>query len=135
MVYSVSEPETLWSTVLDAYVVPIKAENPDIPVIFSDTGTVDSVNAPYQPLDQSGATYVVSDMNGNGVDDGREQQANIFEALLSVNTAYGHPLTKGNGPGLEHDRHQSGHHRVVSNAPRHPDPREAGGSRGAQAIC
>ena len=36
------------------------------------------------------ATFVFSDRNGNGVDDGRETQANVFEAMFRTMNRHRH---------------------------------------------
>lgn len=93
-VYSVPELETAWTSVFQKYLVPIRANNPNTPIIFTDTGANDSVNAPSNPLADGGVAYVFSDVDGNGIDDGMEQQANIFKALFNVNKAF-HYLVRG----------------------------------------
>ena len=84
-VLSVAELETAWNSVFHKYLVPIQARNLGTPIVFIDTGTTDSVNAPCLPLDQTNATYIYTDLNDNGTDDGMEQQANIYHALFNVN--------------------------------------------------
>lgn len=86
-VLPVAQLETAWTSLLQKTLGRVQANNPKIPIVFTSTGTTDSVNAPYQPLDQAGAPYVFSDLNNNGVDDGMEQQANIYQALFNVNTS------------------------------------------------
>jgi hypothetical protein len=93
-VYSVPELETAWASVFQRYFVPIRANNPNTPIIFTDTGASDSVNIPSNPLSDSGAAYVFSDANNNGIDDGMEQQANMFQALFNVNRAFNY-LVRG----------------------------------------
>lgn len=91
-VYSVSELMSGWTYVFNNYLLPLQADNPGIPVIFTDTGSVDTVDAPHMSLSQSSAPYVFSDLNNNGIDDGREQQANMFQAFLNVNKSFNYLL-------------------------------------------
>lgn len=51
---------------------------------------MDVVEAPVEPSDWSreGERFVFSDPDGNGLDDGREQQANIFQALFNTMERY-----------------------------------------------
>lgn len=93
-VYSVPQLETAWTSVFQRYLVPIRANNPNTPIVFTDTGASDSVNAPSNPLSDGGTAYVFSDANNNGTDDGMEQQANMFQALFNVNRAFNY-LVRG----------------------------------------
>ncbi|MBF0501867.1 MAG: hypothetical protein HQM09_17145 [Candidatus Riflebacteria bacterium] len=91
-VYSITEMETAWASVFNKYLLPLQNNNPGIPIIFSDCGCANTVNAPFFPCDQSGQTYVFSDLNGNGVDDGMEQQAIYFQGLLNTNRTFNYLL-------------------------------------------
>jgi hypothetical protein len=93
-VLSVAELEVGWTSIFQKIVVPLQARNPNTPIVFTDTGVSDSVNAPFMLLAQAGAPYVFSDANGNGIDDGMEQQANIYQALFNVNKAFNY-LVRG----------------------------------------
>ena len=74
------------------YIVPLQASNPQLPIMFSDIGMNESVLAPYIPVSQTNEPYVFSDLNANGVDDGREQQANIYQALFNINRGHDYLL-------------------------------------------
>jgi hypothetical protein len=93
-VYSVPELETAWTSVFQRYLVPIRANNPNTPIVFTETAVTDSVNAPDNPLADLDTAYVFSDANANGIDDGMEQQANIYQALFNVNKAFNY-LVRG----------------------------------------
>ncbi len=51
---------------------------------------MDVVAAPFEPANTSdqGKPFVFVDANGNGVDDGRETQANIHQAVFNTIAAY-----------------------------------------------
>ena len=51
---------------------------------------MDVVATPYRPADASeqGKPFVFMDANGNGVDDGRETQANVYQAVLNTMESY-----------------------------------------------
>ena len=59
--------------------------------MFLEYGAVDVVSAPVAPDDSDFSEYVFSDLNGNGLDDGQETQANIYQGLINA---------MGNNPGV-----------------------------------
>ena len=58
--------------------------------VFLEYGAMDVVAAPFSPANTSeqGNPFVFADANGNGVDDGRETQANIYQAVLNTMETY-----------------------------------------------
>lgn len=68
------------------HLIPAAARN-ERPVVFLEYGIVDMVGRPSQPALGPGGTPF-SDRNGNGLDDGQEQQANVIEAMLQTVSAY-----------------------------------------------
>ncbi len=52
---------------------------------------VDVVPAPVAPDVSDFSEYVFTDLNGNGLDDGQETQANIYRGLINA---------MGNNPGI-----------------------------------
>ena len=71
------------------YLVPLSRRNPTRPVVFLEYGAVDLVQAPAAPADGAGSPpFVFTDANGNGLDDGRETQANMYQALLDIMSAH-----------------------------------------------
>ena len=68
--------------IFQEYLRPIRRRNPAKPLLFLEWGVVDSVAAPFEPGDMEFQEFVFSDANGNGVDDGRETQANMYEGLF-----------------------------------------------------
>jgi hypothetical protein len=93
-VHSVAELEVAWRGVFEKILVPLQMTNLSRPMVFTDTGIVDLVGAPADPVTGTGDPYVFTDSNGNGVDDGMEQQAHMFEAFFNVNRYYDH-LVRG----------------------------------------
>ena len=52
--------------------------------MFLEYGAVDVVSAPAAPDRSDFSEYVFSDLNGNGLDDGQETQANIYQGLINA---------------------------------------------------
>ena len=71
------------------YLGPLSRRNPARPIVFLEYGAMDMVQAPGAPDDGGGfPPFVFADGNGNGVDDGRETQANMYQALLDTVSAH-----------------------------------------------
>jgi hypothetical protein len=87
-VYSVTEFQEFWENIFKNYLVPHQSRYPNMPIIFLEWGYADSVQAPFMASSQEGELYVFQDDDTNGIDDGRDQQANNFEAFFSVNARY-----------------------------------------------
>ena len=87
-VMSVSELEASYAQVFRDYLVPLAGRNPGRPVVFAEYGALDVLEAPADPARWGGQEFVFSDANGNGVDDGLETQANIFEAFFNTVDLY-----------------------------------------------
>ena len=67
------------------YLIPAAAMNGGRPIVFLEYGTTDTVEAPANPAGYpENGMIVFSDMNGNGIDDGQDTQANIIEALFET---------------------------------------------------
>jgi hypothetical protein len=64
---------------------PVRAQYPDIPIIFLEYGYSDSIRSPFVSYADEGETKVFMDNDANGLDDGEETQANIFRAFYEVN--------------------------------------------------
>lgn len=72
------------------YLIPLSARNPGRPIVFLEYGAMDMVETPGAPDDPAGyPPFVFTDANGNGLDDGRETQGNMYQAL--VDTMENHP--------------------------------------------
>ena len=74
-----------YDQIFQDYLVPLSGRNPGRPVVFLEYGAMDMVEAPGAPDDPAGyPPYIFADANGNGLDDGRETQANMYQALLDT---------------------------------------------------
>jgi hypothetical protein len=91
-VMSVAQLESLWNSNFQSVLSLVQANNSNIPIIFSSVGFSDAVNIPFQPLDSAGAAYAISDLNNNGIDDGMEQQSNMYQSLFNVNKNNNYPV-------------------------------------------
>ena len=89
-VMSVASLESAYDRIFREYLVPLSNDNPGRPIVFLEYGAMDVVAAPHNPGDTSeqGTPFVFVDANGNGMDDGRETQANIYRAVLNTMEAY-----------------------------------------------
>ena len=88
-VLSVTELQASYERIFQDYLIPLAERNPDRPIVFLEHGFNDAIAAPYDHTALSLQPFVFSDANGNGQDDGRETQANIYQALF--NTMEQHP--------------------------------------------
>jgi len=93
-----SEPDTVsgvsalqarYEEIFRERLVPLAQRNPDRPVVLLEYGAIDEVRSPANPGRAEITPFEFTDGNGNGLDDGRETQANMCEALL--NTLAKHP--------------------------------------------
>lgn len=85
-VASLTTIETAYDRVFREYLSPLASRNPERPVVLLEYGAMDVVAAAARPNDNSlqGTALVYADTNGNGVEDGRETQANIYRALFNT---------------------------------------------------
>ena len=90
-VLSVTDLQASYEQIFQQYLVPLADRNPGRPIIFLEYGALDTIETPEAPDDTSVAYQppVFIDADGNGLDDGRETQANIYQALF--NTMAQHP--------------------------------------------
>ena len=78
-----------WERIFQAYLIPLADRNPGLPVMFLEHGAMDIVEAAADPTAQGPVDrFVFSDEDGNGLDDGRETQANMAGALLDTMNTY-----------------------------------------------
>ena len=89
-VMSVASLEMAYDRIFREYLIPLSNDNPGRPIVFLEYGAMDVVAAPHSPANTSeqGKPFVLMDVNGNGVDDGRETQANIYQAVLNTMETY-----------------------------------------------
>lgn len=85
-VMSVEALQAHYEQIFRDHLVPLAERNPSRPIIFLEYGALDTVETPESPGDASAQNqpFVFMDLNGNGRDDGRETQANIYKALLNT---------------------------------------------------
>ena len=89
MVMSVDRLRQEYERIFQDHLVSLAADNPGRPIMFTEYGAIDTVEGPAEPSGfPETAEFVFSDQNGNGVDDGRETQANIFRALFETMDRY-----------------------------------------------
>ena len=88
-VLSVAELQAGYERVFQDYLLPLVERNPERPLLFLEYGAAGELAAPHMPAPAPVQMFVFTDANGNGLDDGRETQANMFQALF--NTMAQHP--------------------------------------------
>ncbi len=84
-VTSQSSLEQKWEKIFNDYLIPLKTQNPDKPVLFLELGYTDAVGSPFDPNAKGFESKVFEDNNSNGLDDGEETQSNIYSAFFKVN--------------------------------------------------
>ncbi len=87
-VMSVETLQSAWERIFREHLIPLARENPGRPVVFLEHGAPDIVEAPASPGTPNHGPSVFSDTNGNGLDDGQETQANMYQALLNTMNRY-----------------------------------------------
>ena len=89
-VLSVESFQASYRQIFQNQLIPLAHRNPDRPIVFTEYGAMDVVETPERPGDTSAQNrrFVFIDSNGNGLDDGRETQANIYEALINTMAQY-----------------------------------------------
>ena len=90
-VLSVEIFQASYSQIFQNQLIPLTDRNPGRPILFTEYGVIDVVESPQSPGDSSiaeGRRFVFTDLNGNGLDDGRETQANIYQALINTMVQY-----------------------------------------------
>ena len=84
-VMSVEQAQAQYEQIFNEHLVPLAARNPGRPIVFLEYGALDQVETPAAPEDPAEfPRFVFQDANGNGVDDGRETQANVHAGLLGA---------------------------------------------------
>ena len=85
-VLSVSELQGSYESVFNDLLRPLAAWNPGRAIVFTEYGSMDVVEAPVDPSsgERHGELKTLVDRNRNGLDDGEEAQANIFEAFFNA---------------------------------------------------
>ena len=95
-VLSVGRFQASYEQIFQDYLIPVAEHNPERPILFLEYSILDTLEASTDPGVFEGVfeagfgdPFVFSDADGNGLDDGREIQANVFQALF--NTIAQHP--------------------------------------------
>ncbi len=89
-VLSVPELQASYEAIFQGYLVPLANRNPGRAIVFTEYGSMDVVEAPADPSsgERHSEIKTLVDRNRNGLDDGEEAQANIFEAFFQTSTRY-----------------------------------------------
>jgi glycosyl hydrolase family 113/type IX secretion system substrate protein len=90
-VISVDSLDQIWNRIFTEYLIPLKNDNPTLPILFLEFGYVNAIESPYHPDYNVFQPWVFEDNNGNGLDDGEETQSNIYQAFFN---------TKDQNPGI-----------------------------------
>jgi len=73
-----------WQRIFDAYLRPLRWRYPDKPILFMELGGVDHPDAYFNHAAGRGSAKMLFDANMNGLDDGEEVQANIYQAFFDT---------------------------------------------------
>ena len=87
-VASVSSLQARYEKIIREHFVPLAERNPGRPIMLLEHGASDEVGSPANPARTETSPFVFFDGNGNGLDDGRETQANMYQALLNAMAKY-----------------------------------------------
>lgn len=87
-VLSIEELQERYEEIFQKYLIPLAQANSRRPVVFLEYGATDNVGTPANPAASPLTSFEFSDKNGNGVDDGQEVQANVYQALLNTMAKY-----------------------------------------------
>jgi hypothetical protein len=108
---SVADLQSSWHSIFQTQLRPLQARNPGKPILFLEFGYTDTVHAPADPTADEYQPFAFMDSNGNGIDDGFEQQANVFDAFYRENAANSNLV----GGTFIHDAGINGLHFVTNN--------------------
>ena len=89
-VLSVPELQASYESIFQKYLAPLAGRNPGRAIVFTEYGSMDVVEAPADPSsgERHSELKILIDRNRNGLDDGEETQANIFEAFFETSARY-----------------------------------------------
>ena len=87
-VMSIDQLKNSWTRIFNDYLTPLQHNNPGKPVYFLEFGYVDATGSPAMPSIREFETKIIEDANLNGLDDGEETQANIYQAFFEVNRSF-----------------------------------------------
>ena len=83
-VISVADVEARYREIIDVHLKPLAERNPTRPILFLEFAAQDAVSAPEKLGYSDFSRFVFTDANDNGLDDGRETQANIYQGLVNA---------------------------------------------------
>lgn len=87
-VASVGSLQERYEEIFREHLIPLAERNPGRPIVLLEHGAADEVASPARPANTTTAPFEFTDRNGNGLDDGRETQANMYHALLNTMARY-----------------------------------------------
>lgn len=89
-VLRVQELQASYEAIFQEYLMPLAGRNPGRAIVFTEYGSMDVVEAPANPSsgERHSELKTLVDRNRNGLDDGEEAQANIFEAFFKTSARY-----------------------------------------------
>ena len=82
--------DNLWQPAFNA-LRPLRAENPGVPIMFTEIGAVSDVGILHNQASNLGSA--VTGRDASGVSDGMRQQGRVYEAFFNVNERNGGPIT------------------------------------------
>jgi hypothetical protein len=85
-IMQVSELESGWEDVFQRALVPMRNRYPSKPIVFTEVGYVDDINAPYDQQSNAGAPKPAHDPGT--ATPGQQQQANIYQAFFNTNARH-----------------------------------------------
>jgi hypothetical protein len=88
-VISVDSLKKSWERTFRDYIIPYQSLHPSKPLVFLEFGYLDLVGSPYDASSNYGISKTYQDLNGNGIDDGEETQANVYSGFFSTNEKFG----------------------------------------------
>jgi hypothetical protein len=83
--------EAFWVPVFEQALVPLRARNPGLPILFTEIGVVDDVGVLANQASNLG--HLVTGRDAQGISDGMRQQGRVYEAFFNVNERYGALVT------------------------------------------
>ncbi|MDE0242710.1 MAG: hypothetical protein OXQ84_21345 [bacterium] len=81
---SVADFEKRYQEIFREHLLPLAERNPGRPIVFLEYGVDDTLEGPLGPGGTENPPFEYQDANGNGLDDGREMQANMYQALINT---------------------------------------------------
>ncbi|MDE0418066.1 MAG: hypothetical protein OXI95_14180 [bacterium] len=85
---SVDVLQERYEKIFREYFIPLAQRNSGRPIVLLEHGATDEIWSPADPARSDASEFEFTDRNGNGLDDGRETQANMYQALLNTMARY-----------------------------------------------